>query len=92
MKSMMRVENKKGEEEMTSAKVRAKQVRNYFLKGDDYIAQHNHSFDNKWENDDGEEVAKEFRKLYYADELLQQYCRRSSCFGPAMIVEGVNAP
>ena len=75
---------------MTSPKVRAKQVSKYFLKGDDYIAEHNRRFDNKWENGDGDEVAKEFRKLYYADEELQNYCRRSSFFGPAMIGEGVN--
>lgn len=76
---------------MTSAKVRAKQVSKYFLRGDDYIARHNHRFDDKWENGDGDEVAKEFRKLYYEDEMLQQYCRRSSFFGPAMICEGPNA-
>ena len=76
---------------MTSAKVRAKQASKYFLKGDDYIAWHNRKFDNKWEQGDGAEVAREFRKLYYADETLRQYCQRSSFFGPAMICEGPNA-
>ena len=75
---------------MTSAKTRAKQVSQYFLRGDDYIAGHNRRFDNKWEMGDGDAVAKEFRQIYYSDELLRQYCRRSSFFGLAMIGEGRN--
>lgn len=75
---------------IASARVRAKRVRNYIMKGDDYIRSHNRRYDNNMEQGDGDDVAWEFRKLYYADEELRRKCKRSSFFGPAMIGEGPN--
>ncbi len=80
-------EKVKGDKTMSSVQVRAKQIRRYFLRGDDYINRHNHKFDRKWEQNDGKEVAKEFQKLYEADRILQECCQRSSFFSPAMIGE-----
>ena len=66
-------------------KTKAKKVAKYFLRGDDYIDQHNHRFDDLWEDGDGDEVAKQFRILYDDSISLKKQCDLSSFFCLAMV-------
>ena len=68
-----------------NAKAQAQKTANYFLRGDDYIAKHNRSFDSLWEQGNGDAVAEEFARLYNSDPEVRRLTEHSRFFSQAMI-------